>query len=279
VSKCWLVIDAPNLCWRMFHVMGQLRFGGEQTGVAYGALREWLRLFRSTDSTGTVWCFDRGAPERAKVYPGYKARRKVRTEDEKVARSACGEQIDRLEVDLPRLGFSNVFGQDGYEADDLIASVVGDLPEGDEAFVLSSDKDLWQLLAPNVRIIAGKETLTLQKFTERYGIAPHRWADVKALSGCDSDDVEGVRGVGELTAVRYLKRELNPESAAFRKIREGRLTWERNLDLVSLPFPGTRLFNVRDDRLDSDRWDEYCKRRGFKTLNGVLAKRGERRLF
>lgn len=278
--KTWLVIDAPNVAWRMFHVMGQLRFGDEQTGVAYGVLREWLRLTQDAAGTGTVWAFDRGVPARARIYPRYKSRRRDdRPEDERIARSACREQIDRLQADLPGLGFSNVFSQEGYEADDIIASVVERLPTGDEAFVVSTDKDLWQLLSPSVRIFTGKHVLTAREFTDTYKIRPHRWADVKALSGCDSDDIEGIRGIGEKTAVRFLRRELKPGCVAEQKITDGHSIWERNLDLITLPYPGTAVFELLPDGIDGERWDDYCRQRGFKSLYGAAGRRGERRLF
>jgi 5'-3' exonuclease len=281
MNDVWLVIDAPNQCWRFFHVMGGLNYGAEQTGLAYGVLKEVLRLTERFGVTRTVWAFDRGVSLRTLEYPDYKKSRRddCRPDAERETRSAARRQIVGLEADLSRVGFANVFGQEGYEADDVIASVVGEIPDGDEVLIMSSDKDLYQLIGPNVKVLTGKRLLDLQGFYADYRIRPHRWADVKAICGCDSDDVAGIKGVGEKTALKHLRKELDPESHKGRLIEKGRGVWERNLDLVTLPYPGCRLFPLREDAIDVGRWRAYCARMGFKSIAGHFERAKQGRLF
>jgi DNA polymerase-1 len=281
VSKTWLLIDAPNLAWRSFHTLGTMAYQGRSTGTAFGLLRDWLYLARKFDAANTVWCFDRGRPLRALELPGYKAKRKGpdRTPEELEARSAVGEDIDDLYRTLPRLGFSNVFAQEGYEADDLIAACAGDLPAGDRAVVVSTDKDLLQLIGPAVDVFNLKKLQTLQGFFQEYGIRPHRWAEVKAIAGCPSDEVPGVGGVAEKSALRYLRGELPLGNQYRTRIERGRDVVRRNLDLVRLPYAGCRLMTMRPDALRADRWEAYCRANGYTSLLAALGGRKERTLF
>lgn len=270
-KKVWLILDCHYLCYRALHTTGQLSHEDVLTGVIYGFLRDVMLLQEQFLTNRLVFCFDRSPSHRARDYPGYKANR---TEDgmdkeEKLARAELRRQIKLLRSRyLRQVGFRNIFHQQGYEADDVIASVVRDLPKTDEAIIVSADRDLIQLLKPNVFIWNPhkKKAYTLKSLYAEFGIEPMAWVDIKALAGCGSDNVEGIRGVGEKTAAKFLRGHLKAESAAFQAIVKGDKIWRRNRALVKLPYPGVERFCLIDDEVDDARRDALMIKLGMKSL-------------
>jgi len=115
-----------------------------------------------------------------------------------------------------------------------------------------------------------KQAITAESFGREWGIDPTMWADVKAIAGCSTDNVQGVKGVGEKTAVKFLTGGLGPDTKAFDRITsiDGNDVWERNLHLTRLPFKGTKRFKLVDDCLTQEKWNELMERLGMKTLVG-----------
>ena len=274
MSGLWLILDCPYLAHRAEAAAGGLSHDGEPTSVVFALLRDlaaWRERFRSDK---VAFCFDSGRNKRLTICPGYKqGRRKEATEEVRARRLLVRYQLRRLmEEDLFRLGYRNVFWEDGYEADDVIASVVlFSLSKGDEAVVVASDADLWQLISPGVSILdprAGK-CRTLQWFSREYGLSPSQWADVKAIAGCPGDSVDGVDGVGERSAVSFLTGKMKDDHRRHKAIVEHNELWRRNLRLVQLPFEDCPRFELREDRLTKKRWRDFCKRYGMKSLAGL----------
>jgi len=275
MPETYLILDCPFLAYRANAAMSDLMHEDDPTSVVFGLMRDlvaWKELFR-TDKV--VFCFDRGMNRRLEICPEYKANRRYcdETEQERMARERFREQVRRLmEEDLFRLGYRNVLWEEGLEADDIIASVVfSSLGEGDEAIIVASDADLYQLIAPNVSMfdpVRNKRKMH-QWFCSEYGIQPSQWADVKAIAGCSGDNVKGVRGVGEKSAIAFLLGKMNPEHQRHRSIMENKDVWKRNLKLVQLPFRGTPVYELREDRVTQERWDKFCKSYGMRSLRGL----------
>ena len=264
-----LILDVSFLAYRAVFTTGGLQHEGNATDVLFGLMRDlivWQEMFRTKR---VAFCFDCGRNKRLDIYPEYKKNRMALTEEEKRIRKGVHEQLDRLrEEELYQLGFRNVFWQDGYEADDVIASVVLNMPEGEEAMIVASDGDLYQLLSGTVQMYdpVRNKIRSLQWFHSTYGIIPSQWADVKAVCGCSSDNVKGVRSVGEKSALLFLRGLLKTESIKFKRITESTETWKQNLRLVQLPFAGTKQFLVREDKVTKERWRKVCESKGMKTL-------------
>jgi 5'-3' exonuclease len=104
-------------------------------------------------------------------------------------------------------------------------------------------------------------------FKERYGISPKRWIAVKALAGCNTDNIPGITGVGEASAVKYLRGNLKESSIYYRRIEEGiaQGILQTNRALVKLPFEGTPVPELRVD--DDLNWGPTMKRLGIRTLD------------
>lgn len=171
---------------------------------------------------------------------------------------------------LPTIGYKNIFVQKGYEADDIIASICFNLSMLDKAIIISSDQDLYQLINFQVSSYnpVKKKILTLQGFKEKYGILPHEWKLVKALAGCNTDGVPGVKGIGEKTAIKYLTKNLKATARAYQSItsKEGLRIFERNMRLVSLPFKVTKVFKLQEDEITQEGWNKVMKKLGMKSL-------------
>lgn len=270
----WMVIDGNFMAYRCLH--GRSSFITLETiglDLLYGILEDVNRLKNELGCDRVVWCWDGGRLLRCDVDPEYKRRdHSTDTEEDKQLRTAFRDQVNRMRAKyLTNLGFGNVFSQDGYEADDVITSVCWHaIPQGDEAIIISSDKDLWQLLVQDrVSIwnpITGRYT-TERSFMQQWRIPPLAWADVKAIAGCSSDNVAGVKGVGEITAVKYLLGELKHDGVAAMKIDAAMLTQiKHNRRLVTLPFPGTAQFTIQADDLSTDRWNYVVDKLGGKPM-------------
>ncbi len=266
-----LLIDVSCLAYRALHTVGQLDYEGETTGVLFGVFREVKMLCERFSPTTTTFCFDGRRLERKKIYPEYKeGRKKESTPEEAEARQGLYSQLKLMRDELlSEIGFRNVFHRDGYEADDLIASVCIEMPKKHIAIIISTDNDLWQLLVDG-RVVIYSPTLkvlfTAKLFRDMWGIDPFLWADVKALAGCTSDNVKGIKGVGLHKATKFLSGGMKDSEVAFGAIIEGNDTYNRNLELVRLPFAGTPKCKLRKDQFDERAWDKVMSRFGMVSL-------------
>ncbi len=265
----WLVLDANYLCYRILYTMGK----DLVQGVVFGFLQDIVHLRDLHNTSRFVFCFDSKFSKRLEEYPNYKRTRRECLLDEECRRTRedMRDQIQELRRELlPRLGFQNVLCQKGYEADDLIASVCQRSLADDGAIIVSSDHDLLQLLAGNIRLWnphKGKTT-TLQSFWKQWGIEPAQWPHVKAIAGCYTDDIEGVKGIGEITAARWVVGKLKGGSKANEKILAGMDIFKRNLPLVKLPYEGTNSFVLREDDVTHKKWNDIAEDLGMRSLRG-----------
>lgn len=268
-----------NLAWRAFHKFRGLEFDTKSTGVIYGVMRDILTLTELHCTRHVAFCFDSQTSRREEMFPEYKQerRQKVWSDDEQAQFLAMRKQIILLRNKiLPRLGYRNVFHADGFEGDDMIAAVCGRVRHDEEAVVVSSDKDLYQLLRHNVYIWhpVDKTSVSVDSFRNRYGIHPYQWAKVKALVGCKSDGVPGIKGVGEKYAVAYLKGNLPETSKPFKLIENNLDVMAHNLKLVKLPLKGCpRVKLDRSDKINPLVWRRVVEEFGLKSLAGKVPSR------
>ena len=273
MSVPYIVLDLGYLCYRAFYSTGHLSFEETKTGVLFGVFRDIKTFSELFGSNRFIFCFDSRESKRKAIFPGYKASRKNRydemEEDERLAHEELRKQRDFLETRyLPRIGYKNILSQPGYEADDLIAAFCNGLDSDEEAVVVGTDGDLYQILREGVTIWnpAKSKAITAESFTGEWGISPSQWADVKALAGCHTDDVPGLDGVGEKTAVKFLTGTLKPGGVAYSKITAANDLWKRNLELVRLPLPGCVRPEVLQDEVTVEKWQYVMDRLGMSSL-------------
>lgn len=275
-----LVLDCNYLCHRAAYSRGHLTFGVEPTGVLFGFMSDLFTLRDHFATREFVFCFDRPPGKRDDMYPAYKATRRKA----KVAQSTedfWATQKMKIKLDLekqilslrkewlPSIGYGpNILSQKGYEADDCIASFCQSNPKS-EITIVSADKDLYQLLKPNVTQYDPRlrRATTVDGFRKRYGIESYNWPLIKAMAGCTSDEITGIKGVGEKTAIKYIQGKTTP--AINRKIlsQESVNIINTNLKLVKLPLEGCKPFTYNSKgKLDKIALRGLLDKYGIKSL-------------
>lgn len=287
-TKTYLLLDVNNLAYRAFNTTKHLSYEDQPTGVIYGFLRNLHSLQTSFNTGRLVFCFDYGRSYREGLGVGYKTTRRTKEkampQEERLLKDEMRDQVDLLRKKyLPDLGFKNILYCSGYEADDVMASIVRkSLPFEDsrgkkrfhQAVMVTSDKDMYQCLPPNVTMYdpVKKSSYTLEKFLEEFKTIPKRWPMVKAIAGCKTDDIVGLKGVGEKTAIKFINGSLegvtDKAKEVIRRIEEFTHSeeYKTNLLLAKLPYPETPTYVLRDDRCDRKAWMKLIDKLGMKSL-------------
>ena len=263
-----LLVDANYLARRAYYTTGGLSHQGEATGVAFGFLRDVEANIELHGANTTLFAFDSRKSLRKEILPSYKSSRTESLSDEDREReSLFREQLHRLKMDLlPMEGFKNIVEVEGYEADDIIAKYCEKVKVGDEAVILSADSDLLQCISLG-RVYfynpTQKKVVNAQSFIAEWGIAPEQWAQVKALAGCATDDVPGIKGIGERTAANFFNGKLT-KGIKYHLISENLDLIQKNLPLVKLPFPGIEVPDLVDDEVTEAKKLEVQQMLGFR---------------
>ena len=237
-----IIIDSNYIGHQARYSMSELKHEEDATGVIFGFLSRILTIGMKFKSNDLFFVWDSKSSKRKEIFPEYKCNRKTKTPEEQREVEIAIKQFVKLRKKiLPALGFNNVYLQPGYEGDDLIAKFV--LGRLGEFIIVTADEDLFQCLQANTKIYnpSKKKIMTRKRFKEEYGIDSCHWFNVKALAGCSSDGVPGLRGIGEKTAIKYLTKTLDKKSKAYQNIiQNGDGALRRNLPLVQLPFENTK---------------------------------------
>jgi len=198
------LIDGNSFCYRAFYAIRSLSTSrGEPTNAIYGFVTMLRKLLHEEKPEGLVLCFDRKEPTfRHERYKDYKAHRKPMP-DELIQQIPAIKEFTRV-LGLP------LFEMPGYEADDLIGTLARKAEKkGYQVFIVTGDKDALQLVDEQIRVYnTHKEGLIYdrEKVEERFeGLGPEKVVEVMALMGDSSDNIPGVPGVGEKTAIRLIQ--------------------------------------------------------------------------
>lgn len=202
----FVLVDGHSMAYRAFYALPpDLKTStGQLTNAVFGFTSMLIKLLEELKPTHLLVAFDKGKPEfRLEKFEDYKAHRKPMPDE-------LREQLDVIKAVLESMEIP-VVEVDGYEADDVIATLVESLPEGSEVYVVTGDRDALQLVRPGVKVVATRKGITdivvydEEKVRERFGIGPEQVVDYLALKGDASDNIPGVEGIGEKTAARLLQ--------------------------------------------------------------------------
>ncbi|HET6997884.1 MAG TPA: DNA polymerase I [Solirubrobacterales bacterium] len=200
------LIDGNSLAYRAFFALPESigTSDGRPTNAIYGLASMLVKIIDEHHPTGVVVAWDAGMSGREVTYDLYKAQRKPRPD-------LLREQWPHLMPLVEAFGYTNV-RVEGYEADDVIASLVRQArEEGIEVMVVTGDRDAYQLVAEGVRVMSTSRGITETKIydsaavLERYGVSPESITDLMGLRGDTSDNIPGVPGIGEKTATQLLQ--------------------------------------------------------------------------
>ncbi|MBR5231350.1 MAG: DNA polymerase I [Clostridia bacterium] len=200
----FLIVDGNSLMHRAFHALPLMDFGGVYTNAVHGFLNMLLRCIRERAPRYVAVAFDEHAPTfRHTEYAEYKAGR-ARTPDE------LRGQFDIIKEILLDMGFG-VLSLTGYEADDILGTLSMQCAQRDlSALLLTGDRDALQLVSDDVTLLLTRkgisdiEECTPDRVKELWGVTPAQITDLKGLMGDSSDNIPGIPGVGEKTAVKLL---------------------------------------------------------------------------
>lgn len=267
-----LIIDCLALCHRAKHAMENvnLTYEEERTNIIYSFFEQIIELATHFSSSRFCFAWDSHRSYRTDLYQEYKFKRQEdKTAEQKIRDNLAYRQFNRIRCKiLPSLGFKNRFIQTGLEADDIIASLTQ--TEKGKLVIVSRDHDLFQLLSKNVIMydFQYRKTIDAKSFEKEYNISYSKWGEVKAIAGCTTDNVKGIEGVGEKTAIKYINGELPEKYKAYKAIvsNQGKRITRRNRRLVCLPFKGTKKFVVVKDKLYSKDFYDTFEKLGFQSF-------------
>jgi DNA polymerase-1 len=201
MKKPVYVIDAMNYIFRAYHALPDtiVSPSGQLTNAVLGYLRTLLRIIKERKPEYMAAAFEGDRSFRNVMFAGYKANRKQPPEDLEAQFGYCRKITEAIGVACLEVS--------DYEADDVIGTITARMSAlGHPVVVVTGDKDMSQLVGPNVQVydIAKEHWLDETGVKEKFGVAPAQIPDLLALHGDHVDNIPGVSGVGPKTARQIL---------------------------------------------------------------------------
>jgi DNA polymerase-1 len=196
------LIDGSGFIFRAYYGIkaDMVSPDGIQVNAVFGFTRMLMKLIDDTDADHIAVVFDHARKTfRSEIFPEYKANRDAPPED-------LIPQFDLVREATKALNVASV-DMEGFEADDLIATYTRHaLEQGSQVTIVSSDKDLMQLVGPGVIMFDAMKNKIIgpDEVIEKFGVSPNRVIDVQSLAGDSSDNVPGVKGIGIKTAAQLI---------------------------------------------------------------------------
>lgn len=283
----FIIIDGSSLMYRAFFALPLLTASnGAYTNAIMGFANMLGKILTEYEPDNIVVAFDKSRQTfRTQMYEEYKGQR-AKTPDE------LKSQIPLLRDFLETLGIAFV-EMDNYEADDIIGTLAVKAADKDyEALIVTGDKDALQLIRPNVKVMLTKRGIMDMQifdedaFKEKYaGLEPIKLIDIKALMGDSSDNIPGVPGIGEKTALKLLGEYgdldnllANIDKLSGKKLKE-RLEENQNLARLSYKL-ATICCDVEIDFVpekfallpDMEKMQAFCQKYELKTIYNRMKK-------
>ena len=196
-KKTLFLIDAHALCYRSFYAIKELSTSkGQATNAVFGFVNTIKKILKDFKPDYLAVCFD--SPKktlRQQRYANYKIQRPIMPDD-------LISQMPIIKQAVEAFNFAS-YEADGYEADDIIATLSKKFKNNDlEVVIVSEDKDMFQLADKNIKFYSSRkeELFDYNELETRLGFSPKRMVDFIGLAGDQADNIPGVKGVGEVTA-------------------------------------------------------------------------------
>ncbi len=240
-----LLIDVSSLVYRAYYALPEMSTSfGQKTNAIYGFVNMFWMVLGRIEPFGVIACLDsKEKTFREEVFSEYKAQR-VEMPDEFYS------QLPWVERFLSCLGVP-IVRVPGYEADDLIGSCIKKIDSDHTFYILTSDKDLAQLVRENVYFCnyqRGKiECWDREKVREKFGVYPEQFVDYLSLIGDTSDNIPGVPSIGPKTASSLLQRYGSLEGIYENLDKVAPRHRQRLIEFRGLVFRNRDLVRVRED--------------------------------
>lgn len=201
-KKRLFLIDGNSFCYRAYYAIRHLvNSKGQATNAVYGFVTMLAKVIKDNDPDMFAVAFDlKGPTFRHKKFEEYKIHRKPMPDDLVSQMPYIKRLVEAHNIPI--------FELQGYEADDVLATIAKNAESHDiETFIVTGDKDALQLVNPHIKVMSThKEGLVYdaKKVKEAYGVEPEKMIDIMALMGDATDNIPGVPGIGEKTAVELV---------------------------------------------------------------------------
>ncbi len=206
MTETFLLVDGYSLAFRAFFGMPDTLRDPHNRPVhaVYGFFSVLFNRITSLNSRYVAVAWDVGRPWREEIFPDYKVGRQD-------IDPAVEEQVVRMKPVLSAMQIAQ-YGVEGFEADDIMATLARQAEEhgGFRTVVMSGDRDMFGVISPTTTILYPTRSMNeaevydAERLFARWGIAPTQVADFKAMVGDSSDNIPGVRGIGEKGAAKLL---------------------------------------------------------------------------
>ncbi len=267
-----ILVDGNNLLFRSFYATAyqgviMKNSKGFPTNALYGFINMMNKIIKEESPSYIVVAFDKGKTFRHDKYESYKAGRAEMPDELRV-------QFPKAKEVLKTMGIK-YYEIDNYEADDIIGTLAKMVDEEDEfiATIISSDKDLLQLISEEVEVKLLKQTghilMDKKEFRNTYKVDPIRMIDIKALMGDPSDHIPGVKGIGEKTAISLLEKYGSLDNLydnidkitgkTKEKLIDGKADAYMSFDLATIYRKVPLDFTLEDCRYDGFKEEEFVK--------------------
>jgi len=195
------LIDGSSYLFRAFYAIGHLSNSkGLPTNATYGFTQMLLKVLKDHRPDYLAVTFDLKAPTfRTEVYKEYKSNRPAMPEGLTPQIPYIKKIIEGYRIALLEM--------EGYEADDLIGTVAKGLESEVDVVIITGDKDILQLVSPRIQVYdtMKEKRFGVEEVIERFGVSPEQVVEVMGLSGDAIDNIPGVPGIGEKTAIQLIK--------------------------------------------------------------------------
>lgn len=253
------LIDGHALAYRMYFALTAgsntqrwMTSKGEPTAGIYGFARELMRILEQEQPEYLAVAFDTGKTFRDKIFPAYKGTRAKMPDDLRPQIERIRQMVDVF--DIPRLEM------EGYEADDVLGSIAASAAkEGLGVKIITGDRDLLQLVNKRVAVyLAGDDQnyITDEDVVRKLGVRPNQVVDYKAIVGDKSDNIPGVPGIGEKTAVSLLEKFATLDNI-YKSIDQVENRWrvklEQGKESATLSYELARIHTDLEVKLDLDK--------------------------
>ncbi|MBL29459.1 MAG: DNA polymerase I [Rhodospirillaceae bacterium] len=272
------LVDGSGFIFRAFHALPPMtRPDGTPVNAVFGFCNMLLKLLRESECDGVAVIFDTArATFRSDIYPDYKAHRPPPPE-ELVPQFPLIREATRA-FGLPSIEI------DGFEADDLIAAYAkAARARGDQVTIVSSDKDLMQLVGDGVSMLdpIKMRTIGMEEVREKFGVGPEKMVDLQALIGDPTDNVPGIPGIGPKTAATLLEEygDLDTLLARAEEIKQPKRR-QAILDSVEVVRLSKQLVKLDDEAPMPVPLDDFPRREPDPTvLRAFLVEQGFKQLL
>jgi len=282
------LIDGNSLCYRAFYaIKGLSTSKGIPTNAIYGVLNMLRKLVKEHSPKMLTFVFDmKGPTTRHEKFKEYKVHRQPMPDD-------LIDQMDSIKEFISAYNIP-IFQKEGYEADDIIATLAEKAKDkGLSVTIVTGDKDALQLVDKFTKVLSPHTTSDKlydpKGVHEKYGIGPDQMVELMALMGDSTDNIPGVKGVGQVTALKLVTKygsveniyknieKIEPESLR-KKLKENRKMAELSRELVELDRKVPVKFDIKEAQVGEPDWEklaELCRKFEFNKLLKEIMFRGE----